>query len=51
MEQVLPGKRKVIIDGGKGRRHLMLLDDGVEITPPTVPLVVPARRNPDEGEP
>ena len=51
MEQVLPGKRKVIIDGGKGRRHLMLLDDGVEITPPTVPLLAPVRRNPDEGEP
>jgi Cu+-exporting ATPase len=34
MEQVLPGKKKLIVDSGKGRRHLMLLDDGIEIAPP-----------------
>ncbi len=34
MEQVLPGKRKLIVDSGKGRRHLLLLEDGVEIAPP-----------------
>jgi Cu+-exporting ATPase len=34
MEQVLPGKKKLIVDSGKGRRHLLLLDDGVEIAPP-----------------
>lgn len=49
MEQVLPGRRKVIIDAGKGRRNLLLMEDGVEIGPATLPLVAP-RRNPDEGE-
>jgi hypothetical protein len=34
MEQVLPGKKKLIMDTGKGRRHLMLLDDGIEVAPP-----------------
>jgi HflK protein len=34
MEQVLPGKKKLILDTGKGRRHLMLLDDGIEVAPP-----------------
>ena len=34
MEQVLPGKKKLILDSGKGRRHLLLLEDGVEIAPP-----------------
>ena len=28
MEQVLPGKRKLIMDSSKGRRHLLLMDDG-----------------------
>jgi len=34
MEQVLAGKKKLILDSGKGRRHLLLLEDGVEIAPP-----------------
>jgi HflK protein len=34
MEQVLPGRKKLIVDSGKGRRHLLLLEDGVEIAPP-----------------
>jgi len=34
MEQVLTGKKKLILDPGKGRRHLLLLEDGVEIAPP-----------------
>jgi membrane protease subunit HflK len=34
MEQVLPGKRKLIMDSGKGRRHLLLMEDGVELAPP-----------------
>ena len=34
MEQVLPGKKKLIVDSGKGHRHLLLLEDGVEIAPP-----------------
>ena len=33
LEQVLPGKRKVIIDSSKGRRHLLLADDGIMIPP------------------
>ena len=49
MEQVLPGRRKLIVDAGKGRRHLLLMEDGVEITSPLVPLVAP-RRNPEEEE-
>jgi Cu+-exporting ATPase len=43
MEQVLPGKRKMIVDAGKGRRHLMLLEDGVEIAAPAMPFVAPSR--------
>ncbi|PYT19999.1 MAG: hypothetical protein DMG57_43580 [Acidobacteria bacterium] len=31
MEEVLPGKKKIIIDKSPGRRHLLLLEDGVEI--------------------
>jgi Cu+-exporting ATPase len=34
MEQVLTGKKKLIVDPSKGRRHLLLLEDGVEIVPP-----------------
>jgi HflK protein len=41
MEQVLPGKKKLIMDTGKGRRHLLLLDDGVEIGPAGAALVAP----------
>ena len=34
MEQVLPGKKKLIVDSaGAGRRHLLLLEDGVELNP------------------
>jgi hypothetical protein len=34
----------VILDdskGGKGRRHLMMLEDGVEIGPASAPLIAP----------
>jgi HflK protein len=31
VEQVLPGKKKLIVDTSKARRQLFLLDDGVEI--------------------
>ncbi|MEK7404093.1 MAG: FtsH protease activity modulator HflK [Acidobacteriota bacterium] len=34
MEQILPGKRKMIVDAGRGRRQLMLLEDGVLLAPP-----------------
>jgi Cu+-exporting ATPase len=33
LEQVLPGKRKLIMDGSKGRRHLLLVEDGVMLPP------------------
>ena len=45
MEQVLPGKKKMIVDAGRGRRHLMLVDDGVEVTAPMMP---PRRTAPPE---
>jgi Cu+-exporting ATPase len=32
MEQVLPGKRKMIVDSTRSRRHLLLLEDGVELS-------------------
>ena len=31
IDTVLPGKKKLILDKSKGRRHLFLLDDGVEL--------------------
>ncbi len=36
MEQVLPGKRKLIVDSTKARRQLFLLEDGVEIGGPAL---------------
>jgi HflK protein len=39
MEQVLPGKKKLIIDSSKGRRHLLLLEDGIEVAPPGAVIV------------
>jgi HflK protein len=36
MEQVLPGKRKLIVDSTKARRQLYLLEDGVEIGGPAL---------------
>jgi hypothetical protein len=32
MEQMLPGRRKVIVDSSKGRRQLLFLEDGVELS-------------------
>ncbi|MDP2999438.1 MAG: FtsH protease activity modulator HflK [Bryobacterales bacterium] len=48
MEQVLPGRKKMIIDASRGRRHLMLVEDGVEIGPASAPLVAPPRQTPFE---
>lgn len=49
MEQVLPGKKKMILDSSKGRRHLLLLEDGVELAPPGAALTAPPRtKGPDE---
>jgi membrane protease subunit HflK len=43
LEQVLPGKRKIIMDSSKGRRHLLLADDGV-LLPPSALTSVPERQ-------
>ena len=50
IDQVLPGKKKLILDKSKGRRHLFLLDDGVELSgPAAAPILQPTpRMNPDE---
>ena len=49
LEQVLPGKKKLIVDSTKARRHLLLLDDGVELTSPVMtPLVAPRPAMPQE---
>ncbi|MFO0970653.1 MAG: FtsH protease activity modulator HflK, partial [Gemmataceae bacterium] len=50
MEQVLPGKRKMIVDSNKGRRHLLLLEDGVEIGSPGAAPLLPQARPPREEE-
>lgn len=44
IEQVLPGKKKLIVDRGKTPRRLFLLEDGVEIGGPGTPLL----KNPGE---
>ncbi len=36
VEAVLPGKKKLIVDKSQGRRHLLLLEDGVEIPSPGI---------------
>ncbi len=41
MEQILPGRQKLIIDRTKSPRRLFLLDKGVEIGGPAVPVVAP----------
>jgi membrane protease subunit HflK len=41
MEQVLPGRRKMIVDSRGGRRHLYLIEDGVEIAPGNAPMIAP----------
>ncbi len=50
IDEVLPGKKKLILDSSKGRRHLFLLDDGVELSgPAAAPILQPTPRlNPDE---
>jgi len=41
IDQVLPGRKKLIVDSSKGKRHLMLLENGVELGSPAFPLVAP----------
>jgi Cu+-exporting ATPase len=50
LEQVLPGKKKIILDSTKGRRHLLLLEDGVEIAPPAAPIISQPRPFREESE-
>jgi Cu+-exporting ATPase len=33
MEQILPGRKKLVVDATRGRRHLMMVDDAVQIGP------------------
>jgi HflK protein len=50
IEQVLPGKKKLIVDSSKARRQLFLLEDGVEIGGPALNPVfseTPPRRPPE----
>jgi regulator of protease activity HflC (stomatin/prohibitin superfamily) len=51
MEQILPGRQKLIIDSRGGRRHLMMLQDGVLVAPPGSSLLnsLPPGRNPAFG--
>jgi HflK protein len=37
MEEVLPGKQKMIVDSTGGRRHLLLNEDSVEVAPLVAP--------------
>jgi len=49
VEQVLAGKKKLIVDSTKARRQLYLLDDGVEIGGPALnPVFTEAPRRPPE---
>jgi HflK protein len=49
MEQILPGKRKMIVDANKGRRSLFLIEDGMELTPAAIPAIVPERVRPPDN--
>jgi hypothetical protein len=41
MEQILAGKRKMIVDATRGRRHLTLVDDGLGFSPAGMAPVAP----------
>ena len=49
MEQILPGKRKMIFDASKGRRSLLLIEDGIELTPTAIPSILPERVRPPDN--
>jgi HflK protein len=46
MEQILPGKKKMIVDRSKTPRRLFLLEDGVEIGGPASPPLSESPRKP-----
>jgi HflK protein len=50
MEQVLPGRNKMIVEPGKGRRHLLLMEDGVEVPRGLAPALAPERRPAEREE-
>ena len=50
VDQVLPGKKKLIIDSSKGRRHLLLLEDGVELGGSAAAPILTPQRFPREEE-
>lgn len=50
MEQVLPGRKKLIVDPNRGRRHLFLLEDGVEIGPAGAGPLVTSQPQQKSGE-
>jgi modulator of FtsH protease HflK len=49
MEQILPGKRKIIVDANKGRRSLFLIEDGVELSPAAIPAMTPGPFRPPDN--
>jgi len=49
MEQILPGKRKMIVDASKARRSLLLIEDGVDLAPAAIPGMVPERVRPPDN--
>ncbi|HZT30145.1 MAG TPA: FtsH protease activity modulator HflK [Bryobacteraceae bacterium] len=51
IEQVLPGRKKLIVDASRGRRHLLLLEDGLEIAPAGAALAAPLPQAPGPAAP
>ncbi len=51
MEEILAGRRKMIVDSTRGRRHLTLVDDGIGFLPATTPPPYPAQSSLAPGEP
>ena len=49
MEQIIPGKRKMIVDASKARRSLLLIEDGVDLAPAAIPGMVPERVRPPDN--
>ncbi len=44
MEEILPGRKKMIIDSSKGHRQLVLLDNGVDLAPAGPAVLAPLRQ-------
>jgi regulator of protease activity HflC (stomatin/prohibitin superfamily) len=50
MEEILPGKKKMIIDSSKAHRQLMLLDNGIDLAPASPAVLMPQRQRPLEEQ-